>query len=51
MRKKSGTARQATDDNIIWCREDAVFVLDNKDKKKHKHTIFNTFCFTSCPIS
>jgi hypothetical protein len=25
---KYGTARQATDDNVIWCRKVAVFMRD-----------------------
>jgi hypothetical protein len=29
MQKKSGTARQTTDDNIMWYRKDVIFMLDN----------------------
>jgi hypothetical protein len=26
---KYGTAEQATDDNIIWCRKDAIYIPGN----------------------
>ena len=26
---KYGTAKQATDDNIIWCRKDAIYIPGN----------------------
>ena len=36
--EKCGTARQATDDNIIQCRI-VICMLDNKGKKTHTYYI------------
>jgi len=36
--EKCGTARQATDDNTIWCRI-VICIVDNKGKNTHTHHI------------
>ena len=41
-KKKYGTARQVTDDNIIWRKTDVICTPHNKGNNKDKHTIFNT---------
>jgi len=47
--KKYGRATQAAGDNIMWCRKDAVCILDNQGKNIDtlKLVIFNTYCFTT----
>jgi len=58
--KKFGTAGQATDDNIIQGRQDAICMQDNYGRNTdihthththtHTHRIFNTYCFSAATV-